>query len=236
MADAGPHRRMKGEPRRARWLALGGVALVSLVLTFAVGVLVGRQLARHPETAQAVAEPVKRAGPVPRRSGLAELAPERSVPQEKLTFYQTLTAPLGTVPASGKAEVSARPEAPRPRPVSEHPPAPERAGPSAPPVAAPRADKPGPVGGPPTAPRAGEARPGDWAVQVGAFKDRGQAESVRRPLTGAGLEAYLTTVPGEDGQMRYRVRVGGFKTREEAARMVDRLRQERSLTAFVTPR
>src|SRR5262245_43775118 len=192
MADAGPHRRMRGEPGRARWLALGGVALVSLVLTFAAGVLVGRQLARHAAPIQAVTESAKRPAAAPRRSGLAELAPERSVPQEKLTFYQTLTAPLGTVPASGKAEVGPKPEAPRPRPVSEHPPAPERPGPSAPSAGAVRPDRPAAVAGPPTAARAGEARPGDWAVQVGAFKDRGQAESVRKPLTGAGLDAYVT--------------------------------------------
>jgi hypothetical protein len=36
--------------------------------------------------------------------------------------------------------------------------------------------------------------------------------------------------------MQYKVRMGSFKTREEAGRMAERVRQERSLTAFVTPK
>ena len=73
-------------------------------------------------------------------------------------------------------------------------------------------------------------------MQVGVFKDRGQAESVRRPLAASGFDAYLTAVPAADGQTHYKVRMGSFKTREEAARMAERVRQERSLTAFVTPK
>jgi cell division protein FtsN len=73
-------------------------------------------------------------------------------------------------------------------------------------------------------------------VQVGAFRDRDQAETVRKPLAAAGLDTYVTAVPADGGQMRYKVRVGSFKTREDATRMADRLRQERSLSAFVTGR
>jgi cell division protein FtsN len=84
--------------------------------------------------------------------------------------------------------------------------------------------------------RPAEARPGDWSVQVGAFREREQAENVRRPLAASGFDAYTTAVPADDGQIRYKVRVGSFRTREDAARMAGRLRQERSLSAFVTPR
>jgi len=38
----------------------------------------------------------------------------------------------------------------------------------------------------------------------------------------------------EDGEVRYRVRVGTFRTREEAARMAERVRSDRSLPTFVT--
>jgi cell division protein FtsN len=71
---------------------------------------------------------------------------------------------------------------------------------------------------------------------VGAFKEPSQAESVRKPLAAAGLAAYLVAVPADDGQVRYKVRVGAFKTREEALRMAERMRQERSLATFVTQR
>jgi cell division protein FtsN len=79
-------------------------------------------------------------------------------------------------------------------------------------------------------------RTGDWAVQVGVFKDRGQAENVRRALAASGFDAYLVAAPAADGQTHYKVRMGSFKTREEAGQMVERVRRERSLTAFVTPR
>ncbi|PYO55551.1 MAG: hypothetical protein DMD83_19060 [Candidatus Rokuibacteriota bacterium] len=38
----------------------------------------------------------------------------------------------------------------------------------------------------------------------------------------------------EDGQVRYRVRVGAFRTREEAVRTAERVRADRSLPTFVT--
>ncbi len=229
--------RGKGGPGRAQWLAVSAVASVILGLTFALGVLVGRQVARHPEPVQAATEPAKRPGPVPRRSGLAEPAIERPVLQEKLTFYQTLTAPLSPAPASTKAELPAKPDATKPGALERGTPPPgERPAVSAPPFSPARPDKPAPAAAPPPVPRPGEARPTDWTVQVGAFKERGQAESMRKPLAAAGLDAYLSVVPADDGQARYKVRVGGFKTREEAVRMAERIRQERSLTAFVTPR
>jgi cell division protein FtsN len=170
---------------------------------------------------------------VARRSGLTDPAPERP-PQEKLTFYQTLTAPMTTVPAPGKVSEPAKPEPAKPRPLAE------RVSSDRPVAGATTSlSKPDKVAGPaesPSAPRAGEARTGEWAVQVGVFKDRGQAESVRRPLAASGFDAYLTAVPAADGQTHYKVRMGSFKTREEAGRMAERVRQERSLTAFVTPK
>jgi len=229
--------RGRGEPGRAQWLAVSGVAFVILGLTFALGVLVGRQIARHPEPVQAAADPAKRPGPVPRRSGLAEPALERPVLQEKLTFYQTLTAPLSPAPASTKTEPPAKPDATKPgAPERGIPPPAERPAVGAPPSGPSRPDTPASTAAPPSAPRPGEARPTDWTVQVGAFKERGQAEGMRKPLAAAGLDAYLSVVPADGGQVRYKVRVGGFKTREEAVRMAERIRQERSLTAFVTPR
>jgi len=38
----------------------------------------------------------------------------------------------------------------------------------------------------------------------------------------------------DDGQARYRVRVGSFKARVEADRVAERLRAERSLATYVT--
>jgi cell division protein FtsN len=74
-----------------------------------------------------------------------------------------------------------------------------------------------------------------WTVQVGAFKNRRQAEDTRQRLVAAGLEAYVASVATQDGQPRFRVRVGTYHTREEASVVAERIRAQRSLTAFVTP-
>lgn len=236
MTQPTTRQRVKGGPGGAQWLALGGIAVVALVLAFALGILVGRQSARPAPPAQAAAEPLKRPAPPPRRSGLVDRAPERPPLEGKLTFYQTLTAPLAAQPASTKMDVAAKPETPKPRPVA--------AGADPGPAGVPspgglaRQDKPGVPGreAPPVQRIAADGRRGDWAVQAGAFKDRGQAEGVRRQLAAAGFDAYLLAVPAEGGELRFKVRVGSFKTRDEAVRTADRVRQERSLTAFVTPR
>jgi cell division protein FtsN len=236
MSQTTPRQRVKGGPGRARWLALGGVAVVIIVLTFSLGILVGRQSARHTPPTEAVAEAVRKPTSPPRRSGLVERVPERSPAQEKLTFYQTLTAPLGAEPASSKVDMVAKPAAPKSRPPVE------RADPGAAGITAPaagaRQDKPGVPAREASAVQstAADGRRGDWAVQAGAFKDRGPAEGVRRHLAAAGFDAYLVAVPGEGGEVRYKVRIGSFKTRDEAARTAERIRQERSLTAFVAPR
>jgi cell division protein FtsN len=104
--------------------------------------------------------------------------------------------------------------------------------PTAPPVTVSLPPAPG-KGGAITSPAPGTS---PWTVQVGAFKNRRQAEDTRQHLAAAGLEAYVASVAAQDGQPRFRVRVGTYRTREEAAVVAERLRAQRSLTAFVTPK
>jgi DedD protein len=218
------------EPGAARWLIVAAGLIAVLVLTFALGLMVGRKWSPSRGGEQMAAEPTRKPpAPVSRRSGLTEPEFERA-PHEKLTFYQTLTAPMSTAPAPIKVSALAKLEPAKPRPATERVTA-DRAVPQ--PVSAPKPEK---LAERPPTPRAAEARTGDWAVQVGVFKDRGLAEGVRRPLAASGFDTYLTAVPTTDGQTHYKVRMGSFKTREEAARMAERVRQERSLTAFVTPK
>jgi DedD protein len=235
MARSVTHRqRVKGRPGAARWLLVGGGVIVVLVLTFALGIAVGRKGSPHREHDQTVAEPGRKpAAPAARRSGLTDPAPERP-PQEKLTFYQTLTAPMSAAPTPATVSVPAKPEPAKPRPAGERVSSDRPA--AATPTGLAKPDKPAGPAERPSGSRGGEVRTGEWAVQVGVFKDRGQAESVRRPLAASGFDAYLAAVPAADGQTHYKVRMGSFKTREEAGQMAERVRQERSLTAFVTPR
>ena len=79
----------------------------------------GPKVVASPRAGATAAEPARKpAAPVARRSGLTDPAPERP-PQEKLTFYQTLTAPMSTVPAPAKVSVPAKPEPAKPRPAAE---------------------------------------------------------------------------------------------------------------------
>jgi DedD protein len=242
---ASARRRSGGGPGFLQWVMLGGAVVVILGLTFALGLLVGRQLARSSiatATPPSVSEAARKAAaPASRRGGIAAetMADRPPEPTEKLTFYQTLTEPLN---GAGAAKPDSKPvtvpvtvkiSAPSPAPVT--PPAaapasaPAPASPSLPPA-------PGKVAAPaakaPTTPAA--ASP--WTVQVGAFKNRRQAEDTRQQLASAGLEAYVASVAAQDGQPRFRVRVGTYRSREEAAAAAERIRAQRSVTAFATPK
>ncbi|HKZ03858.1 MAG TPA: hypothetical protein VJU81_00165, partial [Methylomirabilota bacterium] len=85
-------------------------AVVILVLTFTLGVLVGRQWGgRATAPAALTAEAGKRPAAGAIRRGLTESAADRPREiQEKLTFYQTLTAPLGPVGQSSRAPAEDR--------------------------------------------------------------------------------------------------------------------------------
>jgi len=75
-----------------------------------------------------------------------------------------------------------------------------------------------------------------WTVQVGVFGSAQQAAGVKKQLAEGGFEAQIVSTAGGDGQVRYRVRVGTFKSREEAIRTAERVRTDRSLPTYVTTR
>lgn len=96
-----PRRKSRGGGRRFLFLAVFG--LVTLSVPFVVGVLVGQKWARAP-LPQASSEAAKKP-PASARRALSEAeAVKPPQIQEKLTFYQTLTAPLGATPPPPKAE------------------------------------------------------------------------------------------------------------------------------------
>jgi cell division septation protein DedD len=229
---ASPRGRVKSGPGSLQWIALLTAGAVIMGLTFTLGILVGRQWSR-PAAAASADSGARKTVPPGKRGGLsgADVEPRPQVDQ-KLTFYQTLTAPLGR----GSADASQHAEAkvqPAPEPV--------RAEPSPPPY--PYTSRGETLVEKPAAPEA-EAAParaqadaaGLWSVQVAAFKTQGQAASLHKQLREASFDAYIAAAVASDGQTNYRVRVGTFKSKAEAQRMVERVRGERSLAAFVTPR
>ncbi|HEY7654556.1 MAG TPA: SPOR domain-containing protein [Methylomirabilota bacterium] len=246
-------------PGAGQWLALGGAVLVILGLTFALGLLVGRQWARQTASAvvPSVSEAARKAATTPRRGGIAaevmaDRAPEST---EKLTFYQTLTEPLngpGSAPRSeakpaaikASAPGAAVPAAPAPTPISL-PPLATKTAPDGKIANGKTADgrtaegktadggSAGAISGPP---QMSNNATSPWTIQVGAYKSRRQAEDTRRQLAASGLDAYVASVAARDGQARFRVRVGTYRTREDAATAAEQIRAQRSLTTFVTPK
>jgi cell division protein FtsN len=201
-------------------------------LTFTLGVLVGRQWNRHGSVSASAESFARKIVPPGKRGGLsgADVEPAPGIDQ-KLTFYQTLTAPLG----HGSADASQRPEdkakaQPVPEPARAEPPSPSYTyanrgetvveKPEASVVAASRA----------------QTDPALWSVQVAAFRTQAQADTLQQQLKKTGFDAYVASAAASDGQTNYRVRIGTFKSKVDAQRMAERVRGERSLAAFVTPR
>lgn len=231
--------RGRGRPGRAQWIVLLTASALIMGLTFALGVLVGRQWSRPVAMTASAEAGARKTIPPGKRGGLssADVEPVPSVDQ-KLTFYQTLTAPLGRGSADAsqrndKTKPAAGPATPRAEAVASPPP-PSRSTRhdetliEKPALAEARA-------GADAARPAAEAS-GLWSVQAGAFKTRAQADGLEKQLRQAGFDAYVTQASGEDGQIRFRVRVGTFKNKAEAQRMADRMRAERSVAAFVAPK
>ncbi|ACL72343.1 Sporulation domain protein [Thioalkalivibrio sulfidiphilus HL-EbGr7] len=113
-------------------------------------------------------------------------------------------------------------------------PAPERAAEPAPQSITPMA--PAPVTPPPASTRAPAAAsdpgPGGWAVQVGSFSERANAEAERDRLRRAGFQVLVEPARAGDRQI-FRVKVGPVSTREEAERLRSRLGTEQSLQGIV---
>ncbi len=65
-----------------------------------------------------------------------------------------------------------------------------------------------------------------FAVQLGAFLDRGNAESLMEDLKAKGEYAYIVETTNAQGQKFYRVRVGQFSGLKEAEGLMTRLSQE----------
>jgi cell division septation protein DedD len=76
-------------------------------------------------------------------------------------------------------------------------------------------------------------RAGKLSVQVGAFADSRSAEQLAERLRKAGLQVYVSPSAAAEGDKRWRVRVGPYKTREEADQIATRLKTKEKLPTWV---
>jgi DedD protein len=73
-----------------------------------------------------------------------------------------------------------------------------------------------------------------WAVQLGSFERRDNAEKLQRQLKTEGFQVY-TSVGGSGPALRYRVRVGPLVDRESAERTAARLKALGHASSIVPP-
>jgi rare lipoprotein A len=74
---------------------------------------------------------------------------------------------------------------------------------------------------------------GYFTVQVGAFRDRGNAERLRERLTASYSPIFIQEYDSPDGVF-YRVRVGRISGEDVARQFGEQLRARESFTPFVT--
>ena len=77
---------------------------------------------------------------------------------------------------------------------------------------------------PPAQIAAGTSPTGMWAVQLGSFSERENAERLAAKLKEQKFAAFLSQAPGESGSF-HRVRIGPLKDRESADAMAERLQK-----------
>lgn len=73
-----------------------------------------------------------------------------------------------------------------------------------------------------------------YTVQVGAFKDAPDAESLKAKLNKKGFKAYVRPLESKRGDRLYKVWVGEFATRKEAEILSLKIKKAEGLQAFVT--
>jgi len=94
-----------------------------------------------------------------------------------------------------------------------------------------------------TSPRKGEGKPSEkplsadapFTIQVGSFARREQAEDLTGNLRGKGYPAYITThVISGKGRM-YQVRIGHYRTLDEAKQEAKHIAQREKLPTYIPP-
>ena len=217
--------------------------MVVSVVIFLMGVFVGRnvraqQIAEReidPTAALAAAAPTPAPAPAPSDVGPAAAEPP-SPPAEgdELSYKKRLEGDAGPerlkpVPTPGAPARSAAAAPAQAAPATQPAPA-SKPAPAPPPPATTRT-------APPAAPAAaagavGAPQPGAWVIQVHALRDRAAAAGIVRRLASKGYPAFL--VPAGPPTGTFKVQVGRYKDRDEALRVIERLKKEEQFNPWIT--
>jgi cell division protein FtsN len=219
---------------------------VVLVVTFLFGVLVGRGARENSEATEITSsDPAPDAGVAPVADNAApppaagsSAAPTPAAPAEELSYAERLlrdTPPEETLKPGPDA--ARQPPAPAPvvhEPVAEKPstprPAPSPAeGPATVPFT-PRSPQATSVPAPVVAAPASDPSGPGFAVQVAAYRDRRDADTLAKQLTAKGYPAFVMDPVKGTSTPLFRVRVGKYKTLKDAEAIEARLQTAEQLT------
>jgi DedD protein len=201
------------------------VTTTIIVVVFLCGVKVGRGAraaqAETPDQMVTAAtpgtQPVPDTGPPAADTPAAEPpAPAADTP-DALSYHERLK---GAAPR----EETLKPKA-ETRPEPAPGPAPKPTPPASAQASAPAAESAG-------VPTAG--RPGTWAVQVIATRDRDMATSIVKRLAGRGYPAFLVAPPAGAGPAYFKVHVGRYTDRGEAEQVSLRIKKEEQFQSWIT--
>jgi DedD protein len=190
--------------------------LIGAAILVALAVLVVPELLSGPKPA-APAAGLAAIAPEPTRNVTVDLTTSKAPASETETPADRDAAPTPATAIISPSPASAAPTQPATS-ASAH---------VAPTVAAP-APAVETAAPPPTSSRAA------WAVQLGSFASRANADNLSRKLKGQGFPVYV--LPGGSGtSARYRVRVGPLADRDSAERTAGKLKSIGQIPSLVPP-
>jgi len=219
---------------------------VVAVVIFLCGVMVGRGVRAEAasETEAQVADlstqpatpPSADVNPASPQPKIDTSTPPPQPVNDELSYYSRLEkqgTPAETLKAPGGARPASEPAAPAEKPTAPAPAAPNvttAAAPTRPASTAPNQKaNPSPAA---TESVAASNDPSGFAVQVAALGSKADAAALAQRLTGKGYDAYVV-VPPAGSRSVYRVRVGRFKSRQEADATARRLEKEEKFKPWV---
>ena len=112
-------------------------------------------------------------------------------------------------------------------------PAPEPAAPSAGTAVAATAEPQEPERVAPSPPPPPPPTPRAYSIQVGAYRESGYLEAALEDLRTRGYSPYVVPITGSGGLVFRTIRIGRYRTREEAVRAADEFHHRESMTALV---
>jgi cell division protein FtsN len=207
--------------------ALFMATVVVSVVIFLIGVFVGRNVrTQQLAAAERLNDSAAALTPAPAR----QTAPPPAAAESPLEAAEPPTPPAETDELSYKRRLegpssseSLKQPAPAPPSARAASPQPAQTRAAGSPSAAPQAAAAGIIGTP---------QPGTWVIQIHVLRDRAAANGIVRRLVAKGYPAFLVAAGPPTGT--YKVQVGRYKDRDEAQKVIERLKKEEQFNPWIT--